>query len=285
MDLSRVKNERSELLQLLLLLIIVFLGIVTYISFQQEGGYIIPIMAVLSLLACLYVVGKERKLGALQTQLIQELIEKERKVHHLDTELKEEQQQLQTEKDKSQQMGLRFQELTGLYRAIGTVTSVMDLQQMMETVLRAALELVDAKRGSLMLLDETREHLSIACGQGLSDEVVADTKQSVKEGIAGWVIENSRPLILTDDVKEDEHFRYLIINDYDVQSAMSVPLLVRGRGIGVINFNAAAESAKKFTDTDLRVAAIFAQHAAIAIENVQLSIALQKLKAPSHPVA
>lgn len=284
MELGQVEKQRYELLQLLLLLIMASLGIITYISVQQEGGYLIPSLTILSLLACLYVISKERSLKKLQVQLIQEIIQKDRQVKKLDQELKEEQAQLEGEKDRSDKLGLRLKELTALYRAISTVNSVREPQRSCETVLRAALELVNGDAGSIMQMDDQGERLTITCAQGLSDETVMHTRQRIGEGIAGWVAHHRKPLLLTEELKQDERFRDLILRDEDVRSAMSVPLEVRGRVIGVINFNISRSGSKKqFTEYDLRMASIFAQHASVAIENAQLLITIQKMKTSLQP--
>ena len=284
MELGQVEKKRYELLQLLLLLIMVFLGIITYTSVQQGGGYLIPSLTILSLLACLYVISKERSLKKLQAQLIQEIIQKDRQVKKLDQELKEEQAQLEDEKDRSDKLGLRLKELTALYRAINTVNSVREPQRSCDTVLRAALELVGSDAGSIMLMDESGARLSIACAQGLSDDTIRYTWQRIGEGIAGWVAHHRKPLPLTEELKQDERFRDLILRDEDIRSAMSVPLEVRDRVIGVINFNISRSGSKKqFMEYDLRMASIFAQHASVAIENTQLLITIQKMKTSLQP--
>ena len=281
MDLTRVEKRRSELLGLLLFLVMVFMGIVTVISFLQGGSYLIPSLSALSLLACLYVISTERNLKGLQSELIKEIIEKDRQVKKLDKNLKQEHSQLRDEKNKADNLGSRLQEVTRLYRAISTVNSIMDPKTTLDTVLRAALELTDGSCGSVMLLDEKKEGLFIACSHGLTEKVVAHTRQRIGDGVSGWVAQNARGLLLTEDLKEDERFRNLVLRDEDIRSAMSVPLSIRGQVIGVINLsspNTSQDPPRKFSDADLRLASIFAQHASIAIENLRLLMALQKNK-------
>ncbi len=110
--------------------------------------------------------------------------------------------------------------------------------------------------------------MTIVCSQGLSDQIVAQTQQKLGDGIAGWVAKNCKAILITEDLKNDERFRTLNIRDEDIRSAMSVPLHVRGQVIGVINLridNASQGSHKRFSEFDLRVAFIFAQHASAAI--------------------
>ena len=100
MNLKQVESQRSELLLLVILLLMIFLGAIAYISFRQEQGFLVPALTIISLLACLYIISKERRLKKLQHQLTKKLIE---------------------EQDKSTSLESRLKEITGLYRAISTV--------------------------------------------------------------------------------------------------------------------------------------------------------------------
>ncbi len=89
MDLKQVEGQRRELLLLVILLVMIFLGAIAYISFRQQQGFLVPTLTIISLLACLYVIDKERRLKKLQHQLIKELIEEQDKSTSLESRLKE----------------------------------------------------------------------------------------------------------------------------------------------------------------------------------------------------
>jgi hypothetical protein len=205
MELSHIERKRTELLQFILLVIIVVLGVVAYLSFRQQQGYLVPALAGVCLCACLYVIGKERYLKKLQSQLVEELLEKQR--------------QIAQEQQKSASLEVRLRELTGLYRAISIVNSGTDPNRTFETVLRAALELVGGDCGSIMLMDEGEDHLVIVASQGLSDNVVAQTRRKVGEGVVGWVAENREPVLLTTKAHEDERFVEVV----ERESALAEP--------------------------------------------------------------
>jgi GAF domain-containing protein len=284
--LTQVEKQRYELLQLLLFLIMVFLGIITYTSIQQGGGYLIPSLTILSLLACLYVIAKERGLKKLQAQLVEEVITKRNLVRKLDQDLKEEKVQLEEEKGKASKLESRLKELTALYRAISTVNSIRDSKRTYDTVLSAAIDLVEGDGGSVMLTDDNEEHLFVTSSKGLSNYTytAAGTLQKVGEGIAGWVARHCKPLMVTEELKDDERFKHLILRDEDIRCAMSIPLHVRGKVLGVINLSISRTGSKKeFTEYDLRMASIFAQHAAVTLENSQLISAIHKIKASLQP--
>jgi GAF domain-containing protein len=283
MDLKRVEQQRTELLQLVLFLVILFLGLVVYQSVRDDKGYLIPALGILSLLSCLYVIAKERGLRQLHQDLVDTLIQKERQVSQLGKELKEEHHQLESEKTLKVELEERLKEMRALYRAISSVNAVTDTPRTPESVLRAILELAEADCGSVMLLDGATEELVIVVAQGSSDSVVLRTRQPISEGIAGWVARNGEPLLLTEAHKQDDMLRELIRSDQELRSAMSVPLSVRGKVIGVINIRLSGKEEKqKFQDGDLRLASIFAQHASVAIDNSRLLAALRHARAPQQ---
>lgn len=122
-----------------------------------------------------------------------------------------------------------------------------------------------------MLLDETGDGLVIVTSQGLSDQVVAQTRRRMGEGIVGWVARNCEPVLLTGKVGEDERFRGVIEREKDLHFSISVPLQLRNQVMGVLNLGVTPdESREEFSDYDLRMATIFAQHASVAIENARL---------------
>lgn len=285
MELSQLEKQRTTLLQLMLLLVIISLGVITYIAFLKGDLYVTPSLTIASLIACLFVIAKERTLKGLHGQLIEEIIQKERQVKNLNTELKGEQKHLKQEKEKTDQLDIRLKEITALYRAINTVNSVQAPQRTLDTVLRAALDLVECECGSIMLLDDRKETMILIASQGLSNRVAKHSHQRSGEGVAGWVAQNRQSLILKDDVKDDQRFSHVVDRGNDkAYSAMCLPLEIRGNVIGVINFTIPSNHpTKQFVDQDLRIAGIFAQHAAVSIENTQLIATVQKMKKSLQP--
>ena len=47
-----------------------------------------------------------------------------------------------------------------------------------------------------MLLDEDEEYMVIAAAEGINQEVIAETKQRIGDGVAGWVVEHKKPVLL-----------------------------------------------------------------------------------------
>jgi len=143
------------------------------------------------------------------------------------------------------------------------INQLLDLPELLETVLRSACELLDANGGSMMLVEG--DELVTLCVRGREEAVGARLR--LGEGIAGHVALRREPVLIEGHVDPKE-FPGLADRPPYVESAMSLPLVHRDEVVGVLNVNAAADYA--FTDYDLRAVAVFAEQAAAAIANARL---------------
>ncbi len=73
--------------------------------------------------------------------------------------------------------------------------------------------------------------------------------------------------LIVEAAQDEEHLR--LIRELGMASAMMVPMRVRDRVLGVISF-VSAESGRRFTETDLRLAEDLALRAGTAVENARL---------------
>jgi putative methionine-R-sulfoxide reductase with GAF domain len=157
----------------------------------------------------------------------------------------------------------RLHEASLLLDAGRAMNSVLDLPELLQTVLRSACELLDANGGSVMLVDG--DELVTLCVRGREEAVGARLR--LGEGVAGHVALRREP-VLIDGYVDPKEFPGLADREPYVESAMSLPLIHRDEVVGVLNVNAAAGRA--FTEYDLRAVAVFAEQAATAVANARL---------------
>jgi putative methionine-R-sulfoxide reductase with GAF domain len=157
----------------------------------------------------------------------------------------------------------RLHEASLLLEAGRAMNSVLDLPELLQTVLRSACDLLDANGGSIMLVEG--DELVTLCVRGRQEAVGARLK--LGEGVAGHVALRREPVLIEGHVDPTE-FPGLADRDPYVESAMSLPLIHRDEVVGVLNVNAAADYA--FTEYDLRAVAVFAEQAASAVANARL---------------
>ncbi len=162
----------------------------------------------------------------------------------------------------------KLKELESLYRSSRLMTSIQDLNALLNGIVRLAANVLQAKTASLMLLDETTNELTIAACKGLSSRTARTVRMKVGEGIAGYVAECGKPLLVK-NVEKDSRFRRINRERYETKSLISVPLETQGRILGVLNLNN-KRSGKPFTEADLRLLAAFGAQAAVAVDNAYL---------------
>ncbi|MEN6371973.1 MAG: SpoIIE family protein phosphatase [Armatimonadota bacterium] len=161
----------------------------------------------------------------------------------------------------------RIQELSIVNKISEAVISTLDLKQLLELAIEQCLFAIGATVGSIMLLDDDAKTLTIKSAKGLSQKVVESASTAVGEGIAGWVAQHGKP-VLVHDAHQDPRFRMNRYRD-DITSAMSVPLKARGRVIGVIN-TSTVELGRRFGPAEVEFLSTIANQVALAIDNAQL---------------
>jgi sigma-B regulation protein RsbU (phosphoserine phosphatase) len=156
-----------------------------------------------------------------------------------------------------------------LYRMGRVLAASLDLDTRLNRVLEQAMEILQAERGSIMLLEDEPSELVVRASQGLKDS--REFRVRLGEGIAGWVAEHGEPLVLQDVISDN---RFSGTNP-SIKSALAVPLKVDAKVIGVLNVSTATKQ-RRFDFLDLEHLSSFADMAAVAIENARLYMVLKR---------
>jgi diguanylate cyclase (GGDEF)-like protein len=140
--------------------------------------------------------------------------------------------------------------------------------QVIGAVFAEALALAGAREGSLMLFDRGERTLRVRRAHGPHSAVLQSVSVSAGEGIAGRVAAAGRPLLI-EDVGRDAGLARGPRPRYRTGSCLVVPLLVRGRVVGVINL-ADKEADAPFGADDLAAVQTVAAHASWALQRSAL---------------
>jgi putative methionine-R-sulfoxide reductase with GAF domain len=157
----------------------------------------------------------------------------------------------------------RLHEVSLLLDAGKRMNAVLELDELLDTILRSACELLDATGGSLMLVEG--QDLVTACALGR--EIPLGQRCQLGEGVAGHVALRREPVLIDGHI-DPEMFPGMAERQPYVDSAMSVPLVHRAELQGVLNVN--APLGREFTEYDLRALSVFAEQASLAIANARL---------------
>ncbi len=159
----------------------------------------------------------------------------------------------------------RIGELNALYEAGKSIGSTLNLRELLRQLVVLASTVTEAKVGSIMLLDERGEYLTIEASIGLAEDIVSKTRLPIGASIAGYVAKTGEALIVS-DVENDDRFKRMNRERYGAASLLCTPLKIKGNVLGIINM-ANKENGESFTEGDLRLLTTFASQAAVAVDD------------------
>jgi signal transduction histidine kinase len=166
----------------------------------------------------------------------------------------------------------RQAELISLYEVGQEIVSILNLDQLLESILSRAIILVAAERGFLML--QKGDDFVVAAARQFAQGEVDDAQMKVSYGIIRRVLASREP-VLTTNAQEDPRFQssHSIIA-YQIRSVLAAPLLAKEELIGAIYVDTRL-SARLFGESDLALLSAMANQAAVAIQLARLYENLQ----------
>jgi diguanylate cyclase (GGDEF)-like protein len=129
----------------------------------------------------------------------------------------------------------RLRELSVTTELIKTLTSNLDLSEILRIVLDRIKILTQAEALSLLLYDGARDELVFAATETLRENTLVGMRLPSQQGIASWVAQSGQSA-LVNDVAHDPRFYGAIdkASKFATQSLLAVPLKRHGRVIGVL---------------------------------------------------
>ena len=164
---------------------------------------------------------------------------------------------------------MQVEEFAALYEVNKSITSTLKLPEVLKLITTKASQIMRAKGCSLRLLHSNKKELVLKAHYGL-DKRSHLRKGNIKIGqsIAGRVLKENRPYIIKDLFKDLRYQDNLIARKESLRSLLSVPLIERGRAIGVLSIY--SEKPFYFHKEDTKLLSMFASQATIAISNARL---------------
>ena len=149
------------------------------------------------------------------------------------------------------------------------VSSVQDIDQLLELIIETATRMMDAKASSLLLVDKKTNKLFFKVATGEKKVDIKKFEIPMGQGIAGYVAEKGEPLLIP-DVSSDPRW-YREISDsigFKTRSIACVPMKIKGETIGVVEIIDKV-TGDQIQSEDLKILSVFANLAALAIGNAR----------------
>jgi len=125
-------------------------------------------------------------------------------------------------------------------------------------------DVFDCERASVMLIDPASSELVVRGAVGHGDmDLVLGARQSVGDGIAGWVAEHRKPILLGPQVDVHKFWRFKPKVE-PIHAAMAAPIVLRDRILGVLCVSSRLPEIA-YHQEDLRTLQVLAWNAAMAM--------------------
>ncbi|HEX6895501.1 MAG TPA: sensor domain-containing diguanylate cyclase [Bryobacteraceae bacterium] len=168
------------------------------------------------------------------------------------------------------------QELHIFHDVAKALTSSLDLDSILQTIMEKMAEYFRPDTWSLLMVDEAKMELYFAIAIGTASESLKNVRLKVGEGIAGHVAKYGEKLVVP-DVRADKRFAKRIdqMTQWETQSIICVPLKSKLRVLGVIQL--VNVDMKNFSHEEEFFLQALCDYAAISIENARAVEKIQEL--------
>lgn len=164
----------------------------------------------------------------------------------------------------------RVERLSLLSQLGQILNSSLNHQDVRTRAIEAAIHLMKAEAGSLLLLDEEGKNLFFEVALGDKGESIKKMVLDLKKGVAGWVAQTGEPLRVNHPEKDPRFFKEIDERiGFKTRNLLCVPVRVKDRILGVLEaIN--KKGGEDFDDEDLSLFISLANQVAIALDNARL---------------
>lgn len=156
------------------------------------------------------------------------------------------------------------------------LNSTLDLDELLDIILKLSSEIMDAQASSLLLIDKSTGTLKLHVSPQDQDEKKRKLELKMGEGIAGWVAQHGQPVI-SNQAKSDPRFCPELEEQigFSIDSLICVPVLRKGKLMGVVSALNRLNH-RQFNEEDVEVFSALADQIAVALDNSDLVAKLKK---------
>lgn len=165
----------------------------------------------------------------------------------------------------------RNRELAALCEVSRALTSTLDLDSLLKTILEKIIQIFEPAEAACLLLHDNAS-LVVRAAEGFPPGVTPQRRFASGEGIPGLAFQRKKAVLLTPPELQD----YLKgMRGFHVQSAIGAPMLVKGEAIGSLVLYH-CRSPRAFSEPDMRLLQALSDQMAITIENARLYEEVQR---------
>lgn len=161
----------------------------------------------------------------------------------------------------------KIHDLHSIYEASTAIAGTLEADELFRVIGERAMRTLGLNDFCILLYNSEKRRLSCRTAAGSAHALADSFHVAPGEGVSWRVFETGEPVYIP-DVRATPEFRCYGGRRTDVRSFMCVPLLSKGKAIGVLNVNHPEPNA--FDAESLATMRVLATHMAIAIENAEM---------------
>ena len=160
--------------------------------------------------------------------------------------------------------------LSALMKSSALINSSLQTADVLNHAMRAAEDFMDAEASSVYELDTETGEIFFRLARGEKGQIIRSKRLKPGEGIAGWVIESGKPMVV-EDVRKERRFSDRLDKEtgFKTRSLICVPITMRRKTIGALQVINKKDGAP-FTEEDTELLTALAQQIAVALDNAKL---------------
>jgi len=148
-----------------------------------------------------------------------------------------------------------------------SVTSSLDLDEVLRRIVEAGVQLTGAEEGFLALLDDSTDKLFLRAAKNIDEARSKTMRLPVTDALIGEVLRTQKPVRTTSQSSQDQPIK--LSTGFLVRSLLHVPIISRGKSLGVLSM-VNHFSQKSFKENDESLLFALAGYASIALDNASL---------------
>ena len=162
------------------------------------------------------------------------------------------------------------------------ITSNLYLEELLHLFVTMTASTMGYKICTVMLVDSEKKELVIKATQADNKEYKRKPNLRIGESVSGRAVEEGKTITIYDLLKAPEYRFPDIAQKAGVRSIASVPLMIKGEAIGVLNCY--TEKVHQFTKEELVVLQALATQATLAIEHAKLMVKSAVIQEMHHRI-
>jgi signal transduction protein with GAF and PtsI domain len=128
------------------------------------------------------------------------------------------------------------EELKILRTIVDIASSELDLHLTLQLVVKIVTEMTDADSVFIYLFDDKKENLVLMASKTGHKKELGNLELKVGEGITGWVARENKTVAIKNHAYKDPRFKsFDVLPEDRYEAFLSVPIIYKGKAIGVIN--------------------------------------------------